>query len=162
MSSTAARAYGCQLYERWTSFWNLALDLAPRILAPRLVLRYAQPGTEPMDRATTPEDLVAVVRAWHDKRKAIRFAAVGETVVDLEPDSESFSGLIAQPYEVSFDLEDAGKVAFGGTDTLRVARGKISEVWSVSAGPNGRLFYRELRVAGRSASEAVGRAPDAS
>lgn len=149
MSSTAARQYGCQLYEKWTSFWNLALDLAPQILASRLVLRYAQPGTEPMDQATTPEDLVIVVRAWHSKRKGIHFSAVGDTAVDLEQDSESFSGLISRPYEVSFDLDGSGKIAFGGTDTLRVTRGLISEVWSVSAGPQGRPFYREARVGGR-------------
>lgn len=139
-----AHVFGRQLYLQWTALWNLDLDLASDILAPQFVLRYAQPGTEAMDRATVPVDLVNIVRNWHDKRRNIRFSAVGEAVVDLFADAQSFTGLVAQPYEVSFEIAGSGRVSCGGTDTLRVVRGRISEVWSVSSGPQGRCFYRDV------------------
>ena len=76
----------------------------------------------------------------------LRFHAVGEACVDLQPDAEGFSGLVSRPYEVSFERPDIGPVRFGGTDTLRVTEGRISEVWSVSAGQQGRCFYRDPPV----------------
>ena len=108
------------------------------------MLRYAQPATEALDDIRTPEEFVAFIEGWHLKRAGmqLRFYAVGEACVDLQPAATEYSGFVSRPYEASLELAGVGRVRFGGTDTLRVAQGRISEVWSVSAGRHGRSFYK--------------------
>ena len=145
MSPEALRAIGIEIYDRWTVLWNLRVADVAEIMAPAFVLRYAQRGTEPMDRATRPEDLVEIIKVWHRKRPGILFKTDGLPVVDLQLQDGAIRGLIARPYLVSFDGEDGGRIAFSGTDILRVDNRHIVEVWSVSAGAQGRRFYREER-----------------
>ncbi|MFJ8011290.1 hypothetical protein [Streptomyces sp. NPDC096339] len=80
----------------------------------------------------------------HGTRTALRFAAEGFAVVDLEPGAgaASPSGAVARPYLASFTAQGGSTVARSGTDTLRLVDGLITEVWSVSSGAAGRTFHR--------------------
>ncbi|MFE1413354.1 hypothetical protein ACFW6F_21480 [Streptomyces sp. NPDC058746] len=138
------RQFGVDVYDRWTAMWNGDTALAERIMAPRFTLRYTQAGTEAFDDVTTPDRLAATIAAWHGTRAELRFTAEGLAVVDLEPGAAAAppSGAVARPYLASFTAEDGSTVARSGTDTLRIADGLITEVWSVSSGAAGRTFYR--------------------
>ncbi len=134
---------GIQLFDQWTDLWNKNLALSEKILAPQLSLHYAQAGTEAFDKIETPAQLSEMVKIWHQKRSGIVFKTDGEPVIDLIENSEGVSGLVARPYHVSFIDENGSRIARSGTDILKIADGKIREVWSVSSGALGRTFYPE-------------------
>jgi hypothetical protein len=138
------RRAGSAVYDRWTALWNRDPDEGVDLLAPALTLRYAQGGSEAFDDVRTPEDLVALIDAWHVRRGGrLRFAAEGVPVVDVRRDDGGPTGLVARPYLVTHVADDGTTTARSGTDVLRVERGRIAEVWSVSSGAGGRTFYRE-------------------
>ena len=141
--TSSAHVFGNELYARWTALWNGKFELAPLILKGELVLRYAQTGTEAMDQVRCPDDLLRLIALWHSQREQLQFFAVGPAVVDLQPHGDTFSGLVARPYQVSF-VRQGQMVACGGCDTLRVLNGLITEVWSVSTGAGGRRFYADI------------------
>ncbi|MEV6978718.1 hypothetical protein [Kitasatospora sp. NPDC093806] len=136
------REFGVGVYDRWTALWNGETGLAEEIMAPDFALRYTQAGTEAFDEVRAPEQLAAIVAAWHGRRAGLRFAAEGEAVVDLALVDGLPTGLVARPYLATFTDESGAVVARSGTDTLRITGGLISEVWSVSSGAQGRTFYR--------------------
>ncbi|MFG2824466.1 nuclear transport factor 2 family protein [Kitasatospora sp. NPDC048365] len=142
MGDNDLRAYGVELFDRWTALWNGDLAMAEAVMAPEFVLRYAQAGTEAFDEVRTPKQLAAVVEAWHGTRTGLVFAAEGTAVVDLSPVGGAPAGSVARPYLATFATEDGGKVARSGIDMFRVEGGRIVEVWSVSSGAAGRTFYR--------------------
>ena len=142
MSDLNLHQKGIDLFERWTAMWNLNLDLAEEIMAPRFTLHYAQTGAEVFDDLHQPQDLADIINVWHQKRPGIRFKSEGEAVVDLSLDGDSLRGLVARPYFVSFLGEQNQLIARSGTDILKITDGRISEVWSVSSGASGRTFYR--------------------
>ncbi len=134
---------GIQIFDQWTDLWNKNLSLSEIILAPHLTLHYTQAGTEAFDNIKTPAQLSEMIAFWHQKRSGIVFRAEGEAVVDLTKSDKGLFGLVARPYHVSFIGEDGNRVARSGTDILKIASGKIQEVWSVSSGIQGRTFYPE-------------------
>ncbi|MFD3553431.1 nuclear transport factor 2 family protein [Streptomyces goshikiensis] len=142
MSDNDVRQFGIHMYDQWTAMWNGDLDLAEKIMAPEFVLRYAQAGTEAFDDVRTPQQLADIIATWHRGRSGLRFVTEGSTVVDLALVDGAPTGLVARPYLASVTDEDGRIVARSGTDTLRIADGLISEVWSVSSGAAGRTYYR--------------------
>lgn len=84
-----------------------------------------------------------MIAIWHQKRSGIIFKTDGEAVVDLTESDNEVSGLVARPYHVSFVDENQNRIARSGIDILKIANGKIREVWSVSSGSLGRTFYPE-------------------
>jgi hypothetical protein len=139
---SALRAFGVGLFDRWTAMWNGDLELAPQILAERFTLRYTQQGSELFDRVHCADDLTLAIRKWHEVRPGIRFAAEGEAAVDLLREADGPVGRVARPYLATFPDPASHTIARSGIDMLRVERGRIVEVWSVSSGPAGRTFYR--------------------
>jgi hypothetical protein len=135
------KSKGIEIYDLWTSLWNLQLDLAAKILSPQLTLRYAQAGGELFDDIHRPEQLAEIIKVWHKKRSGLVFASDGEAVVDLAEVNGEIVGLVARPYLVCYDGEDGTTVRRSGTDILKISNGCISEVWSVSSGAQGRTFY---------------------
>ncbi|WP_328929789.1 ester cyclase [Streptomyces sp. NBC_00190] len=142
MSDNDVRKLGVRIYDQWTAMWNGDVHLAEEIMAPEFTLRYAQAGTEAFDDARTPAQLADIIAAWRQSRRELRFAAEGVAVVDLALVGGVPAGLVARPYLASYTTEEGQTVARSGTDTLRVSNGFISEVWSVSSGVGGRIFYR--------------------
>lgn len=138
--SESIRTSGIELFDKWTAYWNGDYALADAIMAPKFTLHYAQVGGEHFDTIHTPEQMTDIIKVWHTMRKNIVFKPEGECVVDLIEDG-GVTGLIARPYFVAFDGEDGKRVCRSGTDILKVASGKIVEVWSVSSGIQGRTFY---------------------
>jgi hypothetical protein len=138
MTDGGAREAGIEMFDRWTALWNRDVRLAERIMAPRFVLRYAQAGGAVFDEIRTPQRLAEIIDGWHRDRPGLRFTAEGEAVVDGTHGDGGFGGLVARPYVAGF----TGAPARSGTDILRVADGRITEVWSVSSGADGRTFYR--------------------
>jgi len=137
------KQFGVHIFDQWTELWNRSLEQPEKILGPRLCLHYAQAGTEAFDKIETPSQLLEMIVFWHQKRSGIVFKTEGEAVVDLVKNGNGIVGLIARPYHVSFIDENQNKVARSGTDILKIANGKIVEVWSVSSGSLGRTFYPE-------------------
>lgn len=139
-----ARTFSIELFDRWTQLWNLKLHLAPDLLAPDLELHYAQSGSELFDTVKTPEQLVDAIRHWHSLRPGIQFEVEGEPCVDAVQTGDSYSGMIARPYNVCITNADNGDVWRSGTDILKFRDGLICEVWSVSSGREGRTFRKGL------------------
>jgi hypothetical protein len=135
------KSKGIEIYDLWTSVWNLNLDLAAKILSPQLTLHYAQAGGELFDDIHRPEQLAEIIKAWHKKRSGLVFASDGEAVVDLAEVNGEIVGLVARPYLVCYGGEDGTTVRRSGTDILKISNGRITEVWSVSSGAQGRTFY---------------------
>ena len=133
------RTQGIRLFDRWTAMWNGELHLAQEIMAPAFRLRYAQPGTEAFDDCTTPEGIASLISRWREARPGMVFSAEGEAAVDLASIEGSVRGLVARPYLAAVHAANGQRIAKSGTDIPRVADGRISEVWSVSAS---RTFYR--------------------
>lgn len=127
------REYGIELFDRWTAMWNGELELAERIMAPRFTLRYAQPGAEIYDTIHDPAAFARQIAAFRAAMPGQLFEVQGEAVVDLDADR---NGYVARPYG-----SRRPGVAVSGTDILRVAAGRIVEVWSVSGGAQGRSYY---------------------
>ncbi|EBU8132113.1 hypothetical protein DLM20_25500, partial [Salmonella enterica subsp. enterica serovar Java] len=71
------------LFDRWTAMWNGNLDLAPEIMATHFVLRYGQPGTEPMDAVHTPEQLQQLIARWRKMRRDPVFRAEGRPIKEI-------------------------------------------------------------------------------
>ena len=142
MGDLNLRQIGIDLFERWTAMWNLNLDLAEEIMAPRFTLHYTQAGAEVFDDLHHPQELAGIIKVWHEKKPGIKFKSEGEAVIDLSLDGGSLTGFVARPYFVCFVSEQNQLVARSGTDILKITDGRISEVWSVSSGANGRTFYR--------------------
>ncbi|GGX60737.1 hypothetical protein GCM10010324_01680 [Streptomyces hiroshimensis] len=136
------REFGIGLFEQWTAMWNGDSALADRIMAPEFRLRYAQAGTESFDDVRRPAQLVEVIAGWHRARPGLRFAAEGVAAVDLVLADGAPSGRVARPYRAAFTEADGSTVARSGIDMLGVSGGLITEVWSVSGGVGGRMFYR--------------------
>jgi hypothetical protein len=134
---------GVQIFDQWTDLWNKNLALSEQLLASRLSLHYTQAGTEAFDEIHTPAQLCEMIKFWHQKRSRIIFKTEGEPVIDLIENDEGISGLVARPYHVSFVDENEARIARSGVDILKIAKGKIQEVWSVSSGALGRTFYTE-------------------
>jgi hypothetical protein len=132
---------GIQIFDQWTDLWNKNLALSEKILAPHLSLHYAQAATEAFDKIETPAQLSEMINLWHQKRTGIIFKTEGEPVIDLIENDKGISGLVARPYHVSLIDENKNTIARSGTDILKIANGKIQEVWSVSSGALGRTFY---------------------
>jgi hypothetical protein len=136
------RAFGVDLFDRWTAMWNGDLAIAPRIMAPEFTLRYAQAGTEMIDGVHTAAALAELVKRWHALRPGIEFTAEGEAAVDLAYVDGQPAGRVARPYLAVF-VDAAGQtIARSGIDMFAVRDGRIVEVWSVSSGSAGRTFYR--------------------
>ena len=142
MTDQSLRLAGVAIFDRWTALWNHDLHLAEEIMAPWFTLRYAQANGELFDPIHRPSELASMIDSWHEKRPGIVFRAEGEAVVDLTLVGQTLVGLVARPYFVSFNGEDAQPVARSGTDILKITDGLIAEVWSVSSGAAGRTFYR--------------------
>ena len=137
------REAGTTVYDRWTALWNRESPTDDDLLAPELTLRYTQPGSEVFDDVRTPQQLRSLIDAWHARRGGtLRFAAEGLPVVDVRRDGAGVTGLVARPYLATHVAEDGTTSAISGVDVLRVERGQIAEVWSVSAGAGWRTFYR--------------------
>ncbi|HEX7963698.1 MAG TPA: nuclear transport factor 2 family protein [Candidatus Saccharimonadales bacterium] len=134
-------ASGIELFDRWTAYWNEDYAQAGAIMAPNFTLHYAQAGGERFDSIHTPEQMTEIIKAWHTMRKNIVFKPEGECVVDLTESDGGLTGLVARPYFVAYDGDDGERVSRSGTDILKIADGKIVEVWSVSSGVQGRTFY---------------------
>lgn len=138
-----ARREGAEAFDRWTALWNREPVIPDELLAPDLTLRYTQAGSEPFDEVRTPAQLVALVDAWHAGRGGtLEFAAEGMPVVDVVPDDGGVTGLVARPYLVTHTPTGGTPTSRSGVDVLRLERGRIAEVWSVSSGAQGRVFYR--------------------
>jgi hypothetical protein len=133
------RPQGIELFDRWTAMWNGELALAARIMAPAFRLRYAQAGSEAFDECTTPDAIAKLIGGFRDARPGLMFSAEGEAVVDLAHGDGGVLGLVARPYLATMPAPNGERTAKSGTDILRVAGGRITEVWSVSAS---RTFYR--------------------
>ncbi|WP_210743221.1 nuclear transport factor 2 family protein [Nocardia cerradoensis] len=131
------RAYGIELFDRWTAMWNGELELASRIMAPRFTLRYAQPGAEAYDAIHDPETFARQIAAFRAAAPGQRFETQGEAVVEID---DRRTGTVARPYGSRRPVAD-GEIAVSGTDILRVEDGLIVEVWSVSGGIQGRSYY---------------------
>ncbi|OXR43045.1 hypothetical protein B7C42_04931 [Nocardia cerradoensis] len=131
------RAYGIELFDRWTAMWNGELELASRIMAPRFTLRYAQPGAEAYDAIHDPETFARQIAAFRAAAPGQRFETQGEAVVEID---DRGTGTVARPYGSRRPVAD-GEIAVSGTDILRVEDGLIVEVWSVSGGIQGRSYY---------------------
>lgn len=135
-----ARKFSIDLFDRWTQLWNRKFELAPDLLAPALALHYAQAGAELFDAIRTPEQLLSAIRHWHELKPGILFEVEGEPCVDAVQTGDSYSGMIARPYNVSLVNADNETVWRSGTDILKFRDGLICEVWSVSSGKEGRSF----------------------
>ncbi|MBV7703030.1 ester cyclase [Nocardia nova] len=131
------RAYGIELFDRWTAMWNGELELANRIMAPHFTLRYAQPGAEAYDSIHDPETFARQIAAFRAAAPGQRFETQGEAVVEID---DRRTGIVARPYGSRRPVAD-GEIAVSGTDILRVEEGLIVEVWSVSGGTQGRSYY---------------------
>ncbi|MFJ1455063.1 nuclear transport factor 2 family protein [Nocardia sp. N2S4-5] len=131
------RDFGIALFDRWAELWNGDLAVAEQILAPVLTLRYAQPGAAAFDEIRDPRALAEQIAAFRAERPGLTYTAQGEPVV--ESDSGS-TGLVARPYGARWSAPH-GEIDLSGTDILRFADGRITEVWSVSGGAAGRSFY---------------------
>ncbi|MFE5868277.1 hypothetical protein ACFQ6V_06400 [Streptomyces roseifaciens] len=141
MSTTDLREFGIGLFDRWTAMWNGDGALAGQIMAPEFRLRYAQAGTESFDDVRRPAQLAEVIAGWHRTHSGLCFAAEGLAAVDLVLADGAPAGRVARPYRASFADGNGGTVARSGIDVLGVSGGLITEVWSVSGGADGRLFY---------------------
>jgi len=139
-----ARTFSIGLFDRWTQLWNLEFHLAADLLAPALKLHYAQGGSELFDTVKTPEQLLNAIRHWHNLKPGIRFEAEGEPCVDAIGSGDSYSGIIARPYNVCIVNADNEDVWRSGTDILKFRDGLVCEVWSVSSGREGRSFRQDL------------------
>jgi hypothetical protein len=71
------------------------------------------------------------------------FAAGDEAVVDLELRDGLPNGKVARPYLACFTDETGRELRISGIDMLRVEKGLITEVWSVSGGRAGRAFSND-------------------
>jgi len=136
------RAFGVELFDRWTAMWNGNTDLALEIMAPWFMLRYAQANTEFFDDVHTPAELIDIIKRWHVLRPGIEFAAEGDAAIDLMTIDGMPAGRVAHPYLAVFTDPAGQRIARSGIDMLAVRAGRISEVWSVSSGTGGRMFYR--------------------
>ncbi|GAA1959273.1 nuclear transport factor 2 family protein [Kitasatospora viridis] len=136
MDNQDGRTWATELFDLWTALWNGDLALSEQIMAPEFTLRYAQPGTEVFDTIRTPQQFADLIAAFRKARPGLRFAPEGPTAVDLQPGDGGWTGLVTSPYLASFDGGE--RESRSGTDMLRVADGKIVEVWSVS---NERTYY---------------------
>ncbi|WP_228785626.1 nuclear transport factor 2 family protein [Nocardia cyriacigeorgica] len=141
------RAAGIQLFDKWTDMWNGELHLAEQIMAPEFLLRYAQPGASDYDRIRDRAAFIAQIARLRDQRPDLRFTPQGSCVVDMD---ETGTGLVASPYGARFTGPGGSVVDVSGTDILRATGGLITEVWSVSGGPDGRSFYSHHEPARRS------------
>jgi len=108
-------------------------------MAPAFRLRYAQPATEAFDDCTTPDGIAALISRWREVRPGMVFSPEGEATVDLALADGGVYGIVARPYLAAVQALNGQRIAKSDTDMLRVADGRISEVWSVSAS---RTFYR--------------------
>jgi hypothetical protein len=141
--SSELRAFGIELFDRWTAMWNGEVGIAQAIMAPRFTLHYAQANSERIDDVHTPEALAELVRFWHGYRANLRFRAEAEVAVDLALVNGAPEGRVARPYLAVFTDAGGQVVARSGIDLLRVEAGRIAEVWSVSSGAAGRTFYAQ-------------------
>ncbi|OBF67822.1 hypothetical protein A9X06_35885 [Mycobacterium sp. 852002-51759_SCH5129042] len=88
------RAYGIELFDRWTAMWNGEVELANRIMAPHFTLRYAQPGAEAYDSIHDPETFA---RPYGSRRPV----ADGEIAVSGTDILRVGEGLIVEVWSVS-------------------------------------------------------------
>lgn len=132
-------AFAIALFDRWTAMWDGWTELAHGIMADRFVLRYAQPGTEPMDAVTTPEALSDLIRRWREMRVEPHFRAEGQPLVEIGGADAPGSGTVVRPYSTTFGPGEARRTV-SGIDWLRFEAGRIVEVLSASGGAEGRSF----------------------
>ncbi|MFG2005029.1 nuclear transport factor 2 family protein [Spirillospora sp. NPDC048911] len=133
--------FNVRIFELWSALWNGELGLADRIMAPRFRLRYAQPGTDAFDHVRHPRQLAEIIARFREARPGLRFAPDGEAVADVRLAGGVAHGKIAQPYLARFTDEAGHDLRISGIDMLRIEDGLITEVWSVSGGRAGRVFY---------------------
>ncbi|MFF3573425.1 hypothetical protein ACFYXQ_37275 [Nocardia jiangxiensis] len=131
------RDFAIELFDKWAALWSGDLALGQEILAPKLTLRYAQPGASVYDEIHDPQTFVEQIELFRSERPGLRYAAQGIPVVEID---SARSGLIARPYGARRPGPD-GELNLSGTDILRFEEGEIVEVWSVSGGAQGRSFY---------------------
>jgi hypothetical protein len=129
-----------QVFQDWTALWNGEVALAEKIMAPEFRLRYAQPGVDVFDTIRRPQQLADIIAKWHEMRPNLRFKPEGERVAELTMEDGGPTGKVASPYLARMTYEGEER-AVSGIDILRLENGRITEVWSVSGGPEGRRFY---------------------
>lgn len=129
---------GVTIYDRWAEMWSGVIS-ANEVMAPQFQLRYAQPGAEHFNAVTDIGEFATSITEFRAERPGIFYTPQGPAVVDMD---SSGTGIVSRPYLATIPGSDAvDTVRVSGTDILRCERGKIVEVWSVSA--RGLPFYPE-------------------
>ncbi|MGW0805300.1 nuclear transport factor 2 family protein [Nonomuraea sp. NPDC002799] len=129
------------MFELWSALWNGDLSLADQIMAPQFRLRYAQPGTDAFDHIRNPSHLAEMIAQFRAARPGPHFAPDGEAVADVHLADGVAHGRVARPCLARFADETGRDLRISGFDMLRIEDGLITEVWSVSGGRTGRVFY---------------------
>jgi hypothetical protein len=143
IQTTNVREIGARVFDLWSAMWNGDLGLVDQIMAPEFRLRYAQPGADEFDHIRRRDQLTEKIAGFRQDRSGLSFAAGGEAVVDLELRDGLPNGKVARPYLACFTDEIGRELRISGIDMLRVDKGLITEVWSVSGGRAGRAFYND-------------------
>jgi hypothetical protein len=133
---------GVDLWDRWTALWNGDLTIGPDILAPDFRIHFGGviEGAD-TDGFRGPADLTAFIGAFRQRYERLSYRTAVGPIADVRAVEGAAAGHVACRWLAdSTDLAGVSSTK-GGIDILRLADGRIAEVWSVTGsrllGPEG-------------------------